>query len=351
MADQDFNIKVVTTADTTGINQIDAGLDKIAKRQAEAEAKWARSPINPKNQTGGGIVGLGGGPSGPTPPSGGGNAGITGTAIGVGTIVTLLTAAVDKWKAFNDEQDRWVDGMIKAQDKSRELGLSVADMLDAMKSAERIEFEPLQVSFDRLKQKVIELKTELHSAFETGAYEDAKRYASQLAVVESQLNRVTNAIERQSAAEQKSATDRAKALEKKLSDDREFNEQAYGSASPQAKAILRNEEAFRRTQDPAFQRAAEAIRRGATPDQLAEADQLAKALNPPEPRPGRKAGIGESQELVDQIERQRIAAENAQRRTNEPGGETGTGGQSMVGNSEVIKAIDLLGQKFDQYWR
>ncbi len=52
MADQDFNIKVVTTADTSGLRQTSAEMDAIARRQAEAEAKWARSPINPKNQTG-----------------------------------------------------------------------------------------------------------------------------------------------------------------------------------------------------------------------------------------------------------------------------------------------------------
>ncbi len=332
MADQDFNIKVVTTADTTGIKQTSSELDKLkqqqatfaetARRQAAAAAAANAAAVSP-------TTGITGG-------------GLTGTAIGVGTIVTVLTRALNQWKEFNAEQDKWVDGMIKAQDKSRELGLSVADMLDAMKSEERIDTEPLQVSFDRLTQKVRVLKTEMQIAFGAGQYDDVKRIASQLGVVESQVNRVTNAIDRENAAEQKAATDREKALEKRLSDDRKFQEDAYGSASPQAKAILRNEEAFRRTQDPAFQRAAEAIRRGATADQLAEADQLGKASNPPEPRPGRAAGVGESQELVDQLERQRIAAENAQRPTNEPGGETGTGGPGMTGNAAIAKRLDDL---------
>ena len=197
MAEQDFNIKVITTADTTGIKQTSVELDKLRQQQATF-AETARrqaaaaAAVKPAPQ-GGTIVG-----------------GVTGTAIGVGTIITVLTKALNQWKEFNAEQDKWVDGMIKAQEQSRALGLALADMMDAMKSAERIDTEPLQSSFDRLTQRVRVLKTEMNIAFGAGEYEDVKRIAAALGVVESQVNRVTAALERQKQASAKAAADFAK---------------------------------------------------------------------------------------------------------------------------------------------
>ncbi len=323
MADQDFNIKVVTTADTTGLRQVGEQMDAIAKRQADAEAKWARSPINPRNQTGaggGGIASLGAGGAAAS-----NDTGLTGTAIGLGTIVTVLTRALNQWKEFNAEQDKYVEGVIRANEKSRELGLSVSDMLDAMKSEERIDTEPLEESLTRLTHDARVLKEEMKAAFATGAFEDVKRYASALGVVESQINRVTSAIDRQAAEEKRAAEQRERAAEKERQAQESFLAGATGSASAQTKAILANEDAFRRTGDPAFQRTAEALRRSATPDQAAEADQLGRALNPPPPRPGRAAGVGESQDIVDQIERNRINSEKAQR-----------------GDTDVVRAINEL---------
>ncbi len=161
MADQDFNIKVVTTADTKGLRQVGEQMDAIRKRQAEAEAKWAKSPINPRNQVaagGGGIAALGGGP---TPPTGSGTSGgLTGTAVGLGTIVTLLTTGLNKWKEFNAEQDRLVDGMIKAEGELRKLGEAIVEMQDKAISARRDSTEPLEQSFIRLQQEIIKLKAE-----------------------------------------------------------------------------------------------------------------------------------------------------------------------------------------------
>ncbi len=264
MADQDFNIKVVTTADTTGIRQTEAELEKLkrqqatfaetARRQAAAAAAAAR-PTPAVSET----------------------LGVTGTAVGVGTIITLLTSAVTKWKAFNDEQDKWVDGMIKAQEKSRELGLAVADMLDAIKSAERIETEPLEQSFERLKYRVIELKTEMKLAFAAGQYEDVKKYAAQLGVVESQLNRVTSAIKNAAAAKK----------------DFEISAFEAEAKEAEAKGDTAGAERARKTAD--------ALKRGIPLDEL----------RPFEPAPV-KAGIGESQELVDQIEKNKQAFVQAQ---------------------------------------
>ncbi len=242
MADQDFNIKVVTTADTTGIKQTSAELDKLKTQQATfaetARRQAAAAAAKPAQVSD--------------------TAGVTGTAVGLGTIVTLLTAALSKWKQFNDEQDKWVEGMIKSQEKSRELGLSVADMLDAMKETERIDTEPLQVSFDRLTQKVTTLKTEMQIAFGLGEYEDVKRIAASLGVVESQVNRVTAAMRQQSAEAERDRQKQAEAQDK-----------AYGAASPQAKAILENEKRARETGDQAFQKTADQFRKSASPSDLA----------------------------------------------------------------------------------
>ncbi len=264
MADQDFNIKVVTTADTTGIRQTSSELDKLKQQQATFAETARRQAAAAAAK--------------PTEPLGGG--GFTGTAVGLGTIVTLLTAALSKWKQFNDEQDKWVEGMIKSQEKSRELGLSVADMLDAMKSAERIDTEPLQVSFDRLKDKVIELKTEMQIAFGLGEYEDVKRIAAALGVVESQLNRVTAAQKQQAAEADKSGP-------KQLAEQ----EKAYGAATSQAKAILENEKRARDAKAAGdeksadqFQKSADLFRKSASPSDLASVqnvtDTYAKAVAP-----------------------------------------------------------------------
>ncbi len=313
MADQDFNIKVVTTADTTGINQVDAGLDKIARRQAEAEAKWARSPINPKNQTaagGGGIASLGGGP---IPPGGGGGTaggGLTGTAVGLGTIVTLLTRALSQWKEFNAEQDRWVDGMIKAEEKARSLGLAIVDMQDKARSAARIDFEPLEQSFTRLAHDAAVLKTEIQLAFESGNYEDVKKLQSDLNIVDAQLKRVTDSLAKQKAEAQKAAQSE---LEKRVPGLKP--EDQVKEADAQTQRILQNEQAAAKARAEGndkdaemFQRSADQYKASATPKQLADLQRihdLQNQLNPAAPvTPYRQPQPGEP-----------------------GGGETGTGGE------------------------
>ncbi len=308
MADQDFNIKVITTTDTSGIRQTSVELDKLkqqqatfaetARRQAAAAAAAAAKPA--------------------TPIAPAESAGITGTAVGLGTIVTLLTASLSKWREFNAEQDRWVDGMIKSQEKSRELGLDVADMLDAMKSAERIETEPLQVSFDRLKQRVVELKTEMKLAFEAGRFEEVKRYAAALGVVESQVHRVTSALKQQAAEKEKSA---AKDREEK----EQFESKASSTSSDRTQEILKNEELARRA------RAAGRFEQGAALD----------------------VGTRALKETATGIEleeyRQLKAARDAKDREFKPKPqEQGQQGQST--QPDVVQAIQNLEAKFDRYW-
>ncbi len=263
MADQDFNIKVVTTADTTGIRQTSSELDKLKQQQATfaetARRQAATAAAAAKPAT---VIA-------PTE-----SAGLTGTAAGIGTIVLLLTSAWRQIKEFSDEQNKWVAGMIEAAEKSRALGLAVADMLDAMKSAERIDTEPLQVSFDRLKQKVIQLKTEMNIAFGLGEYEDVKRIAAALGVVESQVHRVTAALSQQAAEKEKARAKEARAQES-------FIKGAVETTGPQVQAALRNEEAARRAAASGdersaeqFRKTSEQIQRGMTSGQSEEFNQL-----------------------------------------------------------------------------
>ena len=283
MANQDFDINIRVNANTAQVEAIRNSFEKLGAQVKVTNAEMAGS-------TTGGFGGVG-------------------SAVGIGTIVSLLTGAINKWSAYQDELDKTAESMIKATEKSHALGLAVADMLEAMKSAERINTEPLQFSFDRLTQKVIELKTEMKLAFETGDYEAVKKYAAALGVAESQLDRVTSSMDKQAAAADRLAKAKEKALEQELSAQRQFNQEALGASSPQAQAILRNEEAARRAEAQGgsgalFQRTADTLRKTATPDQLSEYEQLAKVLNPPE-KSGTPAGIGESQAIVDAIEKNR----------------------------------------------
>jgi hypothetical protein len=260
MANQDFDINIRVNANTTQIDAIRQSFEKLGAQVKVTNAEMA-------------------------------GAGGLGSAAGVGTIVSALTLAINKWQEFEDEQDKIIEKMTLATEKSHELGLAVADMLDAMKSAERIKTEPLQVSFDRLTQKVRELKTELQLAFETGEYEDAKKYAAELGVVESQLDRVTSALERQAAAKDKAA-------KKESSERRAFEVSAYEAEAREADEAGDSPRAQRARQT------AEALKRGISREEI---------TGQQEGIVGRRAGVGESQELVNQIERNRIGAEAAQK--------------------------------------
>lgn len=253
MADQDFQINIKTLADLTGIKLTQAQLEALqtAAKQGNAQAIDALKKLSNAQKEAQANL----------------NIGLTGSTVGIGTLIYMLNFAVNKWAAFNAEQDRWVDGMIKAEEKARELGLSVADMMDAMSEAQRIRTEPLEYSLDRLTYKAGVLKTEMRLAFEAGEYEDAKKIVSQLKLVESEIDRVTSALERQKAAADKAA-------EKNRQEADSFMVNAVKNASLQVQRTLQQEEAARRTGDEAYLRSAEAFKRGFTPEQAQEYEQL-----------------------------------------------------------------------------
>ncbi len=316
MADQDFNIKVVTTADTSGLVKTRDEMRKIREEQErikqDAGAKALFDRIPP-----------GGRPPTPTAEK---DTSLTGTAVGLGTIITLLTSATNKWKAFNDEQDKWVEGMIKAEEKTRALGLALVDMQDKARSAMRIDTEPLEQSFARLTHDVAVLKTEIALAFEAGQYEDVKKLTSDLGIVESQLNKVTVALQRQADAKQKAAQSELEKRVPGLKPDDQVKE-----ADAQTQRILQNEQAAakaraegRDQEAEQFQRSADQYKASATPKQLEDLKRihdLQNQINPPAPpSPVRQPQPGEP-----------------------GGGEVGTGGPSLKGDAAAnARGAELL---------
>lgn len=295
MADQDFNIKVVTTADTTGLRQTSQELDKLETQQAtfaETARRQAAATATTK------------------PPLTD-NVGFAGAAVGVGTIVTVLTAAINKWKEFNAEQDRWIDGMIKAEAKARELGEAILDMQDKARSAARVGTEPLALSFERLQQDLAVLKTEqsLLNLPEQG--EEWKKLQGNINLVESQLKGVTSELQKQSAAAQKAAQDELAKRVPGLS-----GEQPIKEADAQTQRILQNEQAAAKAKAEGrdadaemFQRSADQYKASATPQQLADLQRI--------------------HDLQDKLKTAVPVAPRRQPEPGEPGGgEVGTGGEA-----------------------
>ncbi len=271
MAEQDFKINIVTLADLTGIRLTQQQLDALqtaakkgnqeaigALRQLAAAQKQAQSAMT---------------------------AGFTGSAIGIGTIVSLLTGAISKWKAFNDEQDRMVEKMIQAQEKTRALGESIIGIQDEMISLRRTATEPLEDSLTRLQHDLAVLKTEQSLLNLPSQGDEWKRLNGEISKTEGQINRVTSALERQKDQSDKAAEAADKAARKRGQDEQSFIKGAVATADPNVQRVLQNEEAARRAQAAGrgidadmFTRSAEAFKRGLGPSQLEELAGLETAV-------------------------------------------------------------------------
>lgn len=144
-------------------------------------------------------------------------------------------------------------------------------------------------------------------------------------------------------------------------------EAAYGAASPQAKAILENEKRAREARAAGdeksadqFQKTADQLRKSATSADLSAVQAVIDTYGKT-PRPGRAAGVGESQEKVDEIERNRLRDEQIRKdeaqipdlaETNkfikQAGGKPIT--QAQDTSNKLQESVDELGRKFDRYW-
>ncbi len=343
MADQDFNIKVVTTADTTGIQKTSAGFKQIQQDEAKANESAAQLA---SSQTRGFISASGFGYI------------VARVINGIAEETNKVTAELDKqgehvvelgqkWadmaRAATSAEDvakiaasgaKEIDALGKAITKAAtpdfSIGQTVVDSLvkafkntkDAIGPNEQLAqelFKGLQQDQQQLIEinaRAIELGRTFEASFNkrqaepladalsevaddmakakneqdglTGAMLKTKggidRY-NELAVILANLTRQTDLLTQADARRQRQAEAAAKAQEKELSERRGFEESALKSASPQAKAILRNEEAARQARAAGdersadlLQKSAEQFRRSASPDQQSEASQLGKLL-------------------------------------------------------------------------
>lgn len=302
MADQDFNIKVVTTADTTGIQQTSIGLDKLKQQQAtfaETARRQAAAAAAAK----------------PAAPDGGSAAGFTGTSIAIGTIFLALNKAWHEWQKFQDELDKAAEAMLKSQEKMRALGQSIIETQDQAISLERIGVEPLAQSFARLQHEIAVTKAEQKLLDLPSQGEEWKKLNKEIAFNQSLLDKVTDSIERQAAAEEK-------ARQKQV----ESQEKAYGAASPQAKLILENEKRAREAEARGdqigagqYQKTADQLRASATAADLAGVQAVSDAY-------------GKAPELSD-IEKNKKAFEDY---WNQPGMSDATGqAQKQIPNAPL----------------
>jgi hypothetical protein len=289
MADKELEFKIKTTADLTGVQQSEIALrrlreqQQITNRQAEAERKFAASQIG--RDTGGGIAALGGAAQTEAPAAA---ATTVGTAAAIGTITFALNGAIRAMKEFNAEQDRWVDGMIKAQEKAYALGQAIVATQDEMISQQRLGTEPLEDSLQRLNSQLIRLQTEQSLLSLPQQSEDWNKYQTQIKATEGQIDNVTKALERQFREQDQLQEKLDREAERNRREKESFAKEAVTSAAldPQVAKIITQELAARaalKTGDARsadlFRQTEAAFRQGARPEQLATADALITAIN------------------------------------------------------------------------
>jgi hypothetical protein len=309
MPNEDFNIKVVTTADTSGIQQTAAGMEAL-KQQAEkirqdAGAQALKTPAAPEKDLS-----------------------FSGSALGIGTIITLLTGAISKWKEFNAEQDRAVDNAIKAAEKMRELGDAILDMQDKARNAARVGVEPLYQSFIRLQQEIIRLKTEQSLLNLPNQGKEWEKLNAEISTDAALLSKVTSALKANEEQAKKTKEANDKAAES-------FLKGAVETASPQTQAVLKNEEAARKAREAGdqksadqYQKTADQFKASMTQAQRDEYEGLQAAGRKPI---GRRAGVGESQDAVDDVELNKLNNDIVQH-----GGKPVTKEQAARLNSDML---------------
>lgn len=257
MADQDFRINIKTLADLTGIKLTEQQLKALqtaaeqgnqkaiaALRQLSAAQKEAQSA-----QT----------------------TGFTGGLVGIGTFVSLVTGAINAVKRFNDEEMKVVEAAIKTQEKLRELGDSIVGIQDDAIHARYLGLLPLNVQLIELQKDFARLRTEQSLLNLPKQGEDWKKYEKELNGVETAIKRVTGALQEQ---DKQNAAAAEKAAEKEFKERESFAKGAVTSADMNVQAALRNEAEARRTKDQLFQKTAEDYKKGFTPQQRQEYEQL-----------------------------------------------------------------------------
>lgn len=313
MGDQNFNIKVVTTADTAGLRQTGAEMDALSKK-----AQSTSSSI--------------------------------GSAVGVGTIISLLTASISKWKDFLAEEDKIIDKMFEVTAKMREQALAVAEIKDLDFSEELNKqaqsADELQANIDRLSQKIRVLKAEQDALNPLTQANEWKALRAEIQQYEGQLGRVTSRLKEQNTERQRAAELAEKTAIADERDAQSFLKNAVATASPQVQAALKNEEAARRAREAGDERAADQFQKSADQykKQLSESERHEYEGITKPVRLGRKAGPGESQTIIDDMARNAI---NFQRQlAGQPPLPPGAAQGDQALSQAIANAFDQTMQKY-----
>lgn len=268
MADQDFKINIKTVADTTGIQitkqQLASLQESAAKGNADAirslgRLEGAQLAANRAGASSGGGMGLG-------------------SAAGVATIISLVTAGIAKWKEFIDEQNKFEASVTRATEKMREEALEVAKIKDLDFSeglnASASSAAELEANVGRLTQKIAGLQAEQKALNPFSQSKEWKELRTEIDAYGRQLDGLRSKIKRQRDEEISGLRDKKNAME-----------QAAGGLSPQAKAVVQNEQAARqataegRSRDAdLFSKAAEDFKRSMTEAQRAELENFRHIL-------------------------------------------------------------------------
>lgn len=270
MAEQDFRIKIVTTADTSGIRQTSSAIDDLKRKAATPAAVPVATPQI--GQLTSQLVGAA-------------------TAFGTGLVGALavvgpaLAAIYQGFNKLNADMDKWAEGVLRTAEKVHEMQQAFADSTEWAEKLRIIGMAPLGEQITKLHSELTRLKTEqglVNQSTEDGVKE-AVKYQHQIDQVAGRLRALNTEQERQRAQAEK---DRTKAQEKASDAEKSFLEGAYSSADEQTKRIIINEQAAKQARAAGddrsadlFQKSADAFRRGATPEQNDAATQIEKGFD------------------------------------------------------------------------
>lgn len=266
------------------------------------------------------------------------------------TLNDLTGKDLSNWAKFSDFVQQYVGNAqqgVYTQARQLEIETALAQLIQARQQgmkevleAEQRSKETLEDHINILVREILaqdKLKAAAKANNDPGGYVQATNNAARLRI---ELEKVIKLQEERDKAADKTAS-------QKQAQEDSFIKGAIGGSSAQTKAVLANELAAQRERRAGDERSAELFEKSAaqleksmTPEERDELEGLRKATTKPV---GRKAQIGESQELVDQIERNRINNERVQR-----------GEKPLEEKGKDSGLIDAVRQAFDQsmakYW-
>ena len=205
-----------------------------------------------------------------------------------------MAAILTRQGPFQKLQDELVRGLAQQQELLVEQKRRAIEAARANEQVfEGLKTQPAQQNINDLNATLADLKTK-QDATNVSTAEGQRRYAE---------------LGQQIAF----ATKELQFFDQELGKQQQTADKAYDASSAQAKAILRNEDAARNARNAGQEKDADMFKstadklRESSPDAATEADRIRKLYGGDNRPPGRTASVGESQELVDQIEKNKKA--------------------------------------------